>query len=74
MAFEGGFALEEPAGEAQERCRVVAGYGESGVVEGVRFDEGAVQVDAEDWIDAERREGVDGGGGGRDRQKFLSCV
>jgi hypothetical protein len=69
MAFEGGLALEEPAGEAQERCRVVAGYGEGGVVEGIRFDEGAVQVDAENWVEAERRGGADGGGGGRDRQK-----
>jgi hypothetical protein len=35
VAFEGGFALEEPAGDIQERCRAVAGDGEGGVVKGV---------------------------------------
>jgi hypothetical protein len=40
----------------------VAGYGEGGVVEGVRLDQGTVKVDAK------HRKGVDGGGGGRNRQ------
>ena len=47
MAFEGGFALEEPAGEVQEGSRVVAGEGERRVMKGIGLDEGAVEVDAE---------------------------
>jgi hypothetical protein len=47
VAFEGGFALNEPAGDVKKRCRAMAGDGEGGVVEGVRLDEGPIQVDAE---------------------------
>ena len=47
VTFEGGFALDEPAGDLQERSRVVASEGKRRVVEGVRLDEGAVEVDAE---------------------------
>ena len=49
MAFEGGFALDEPAGNVQQRGGVMAGDGEGGVVQGVGLDEGSVQVDAEHW-------------------------
>ncbi len=73
MALEGGFALEEPAGEAEERGGVMAGDGEGGVVEGVGFDEGSVEVDAEDRGEAgRRRRGEAGCGGGRNRQKCPS--
>jgi len=71
MAFKGGFALDEPAGDFEERRGAVAGYGEGGVAEGVGFDEGAIEIDAKHWVDGERWEGV-GGGGGRDRQKCPS--
>jgi len=63
MAFKGGFALEEPAGELQQRGWMMAGDGEGGVVEGVRLDEGSIQVDAEDW------DGRDVDWRGRDVQK-----
>ena len=49
VAFEGGFALEEPAGEIEEGSRVVAGNGKCRIMKGVRLDEGAVEVDAERW-------------------------
>jgi hypothetical protein len=52
VTFEGSFALNEPAGDVEERCRAVAGDGEGGIVQGVRLDEGPIQVDAE-----HRREG-----------------
>jgi hypothetical protein len=55
--------LHEPAGDAEKSCRTVAGDSERGVVEGVRLDEGPVQVDAE------HQGRGDAGGGGRDRQK-----
>ena len=60
VALEGGFALEEPAWEVQERGRPVAGEGEGGVVEGVRFDEGPIQIDAKHRVDAEHRRRGDG--------------
>jgi len=63
MVFKGGFALEEPAGELQQRGWMMAGDGEGGVVEGVRLDEGSIQVDAEDW------DGRDVDWRGRDVQK-----
>ena len=63
MAFEGGFALEEPAGKLQQSGWVMAGDGEGGVVEGVGFDEGSIQVDAE------HRQSGDVECGGRNRQK-----
>jgi hypothetical protein len=66
MAFEGGFALGEPARDVQERCRMMAGDRESGVVKGVRLDEGPVEVDAEHW----RRGNVECRG--RDGQKCPS--
>ena len=46
VALEGGFALEEPAGEIEEGSRVVAGNGKCRIMKGVRLDEGAVEVDA----------------------------
>jgi hypothetical protein len=68
VLLEGGFALEEPAGQVQERGGIVAGEDEGGVDEGVRLDEGSVEVDAEHGED-----GVGGsvGRGNRDGQK---CV
>ncbi len=66
VAFEGRFALKEPAGDIDERARVVAGDGEGGIVKGVGFDEGSIQVDAE------RRQGVGFECGGRDGQKCPS--
>jgi hypothetical protein len=47
VAFEGCLALKEPSWDVDERAGVVAGDGEGGIVEGVRFDEGSIQVDAE---------------------------
>ena len=49
MLLEGGFALEQPARELEQAGRMVAGESEGGVDEGVGFDEGAVEVDAERW-------------------------
>ena len=66
VAFQGSFALKEPARQVQQRSGAVAGYGECRVVEGVRFHEGAIEVDAE------YREAVDGSSGGRDKQKCPS--
>jgi len=66
VAFEGGLSLEEPRGEFHKGCRVVAGDGERGVVQGVGLDEGAVEVDAEHWQNCS----VDCGG--RERQKCPS--
>jgi hypothetical protein len=54
VAFKGGFALEEPARDVEERGGMVADNGKCGVVKGVRFDEGPVEIDAKHWIDAER--------------------
>jgi hypothetical protein len=58
MVFQGGFALEEPAGQLQEGGRMVTGDGKCGVMQGVRLDEGAVEVDAERW----QRGDVESGG------------
>jgi hypothetical protein len=66
VAFEGGFTLDEPAGDVEERGWVVAGYGEGGIVKGVRLDERSIQVDAE------RRQGSDVECRGRDGQKCPS--
>jgi hypothetical protein len=74
MTLEGSFALKEPAGDAEKRCRVLPGYGEGGVIKGVRFDEGPVEVDAQDGVDADRWRGGEAWGGGLNRQKFLPCV
>ncbi len=63
VAFEGGFALEEPAGEVQEGGRAVTRNGECRIMKGVRLDEGSVEVDAEHW----QRGDVECGG--RERQK-----
>jgi hypothetical protein len=49
MALKGGFALGQPAGEVQEGGGMMAGEGERGVDEGVRLDEGTVEIDAERW-------------------------
>ena len=46
MALEGGFALEEPAGNPQQERGMIASQRERGVDEGVRLDQGAVKVDA----------------------------
>jgi hypothetical protein len=54
IAFKGGFALEEPGGNLEQRCRALPGDGEGGVIEGVRLDEGPVEVDAKDRVDADR--------------------
>jgi len=66
VAFKGGFALEEPAWNLQQSGRVMAGHGEGGVVEGIRLDEGSIQVDAE------HRGGRDVDCRGRDGQKCPS--
>jgi hypothetical protein len=68
VLLEGGFALEEPAGKVQERGGIVAGEDEGGVDEGVRLDEGSVEVDAEH---GENGVGGSVGRGNRDGQK---CV
>jgi hypothetical protein len=72
VTFKGGFALEEPAGDAEKRRRTVPGDGEGGVVEGVRLDEGPVEVDAKNGVDGERWLGSEDRGGGRNRQKCPS--
>ena len=66
VAFEGSFALNEPARDIDERTGVVAGDGEGGIVKGVRLDERSIQVDAE------RRQGGDVEWRGRDGQKCPS--
>ena len=66
MAFEGGFALEEPAGDVEDGYRVMTGCGEGQVVEGVGFDEGSVEVDAQ------YGRGGDVESGGRDGQNCPS--
>ena len=72
VAFEGGFALEEPARDVEERSGVVASDSEGGVVKGIRFDEGPVEIDAKHWVDAGHRLGGEVKCGGRDRQKCPS--
>jgi hypothetical protein len=70
MAFELGFALANPAGDVEERGGAVAGEGEDGVDEGVGFDEGAIEIDAEGTRGDEAalvRGGGLGDGLGRDR-------
>ncbi len=47
VAFEGGFALKKPGGDGEDGCGVLADEDEDGVDEGVGFDEGSVEVDAE---------------------------
>ena len=49
MVFKGGFTLEEPTGKLQKGSRMVTGDGKRGIMQGVRLDEGAVEVDAERW-------------------------
>src|ERR1700761_4521208 len=66
VTLECGFSLEQPGGQFQKGCRVVAGDGECGVVQGVGLDEGAVEVDAEHW------QGGSVDCGGRERQKYPS--
>ena len=63
VALKCGFSLEQPGGQFQKGCRVVASNGERGVVQCVGLDEGAVEVDAEHWQSGS----VDCGG--RERQK-----
>jgi hypothetical protein len=74
MTLEGSFALKEPAGDAEERCGALPGDGEGGVIEGVRLDQGPVEVDAKDRVDADRWRGGEAWGRGLNRQKFLPCV
>ncbi len=47
MRLEGGFALQQPERELQERERPLTGHSEDGVHQRVRLDQGAVQVDTE---------------------------
>ena len=42
VAFEGGFALQEPAGKLEEIGGVMASEGQCGINEGIGFDEGSV--------------------------------
>ena len=70
MALKGGFALGQPAGEVQEDGGMMAGEGERGVDEGVRLDEGTVEVDAE----RRKRGCVECGGlGGQKRNPSLGA-
>jgi hypothetical protein len=62
VAFEGRFALGEPAGKLKKRCRFVTGEGQGRVDERVGFDECAIEVDTErrhgSWgelVDGEQR-------------------
>ena len=66
MLLKGSFALEEPTGKLQKGSRMVTGDGKRGIMQGVRLDEGAVEVDAEHWQSGS----VDCGG--RERQKCPS--
>jgi hypothetical protein len=70
VALEGGFALEEPAGEFEEVGWALAGEDERGVVESVGFDQRAIEVDAE------REQPVilrGGSRGGHEGESFLIC-
>ncbi len=46
-SLEGGFAVHEAAREAEEQAGPGSGQDEERVDEGIGFDEGSVQVDAE---------------------------
>jgi hypothetical protein len=72
VAFKGGFALKQPARDVEERGRTVAGYGEGGVVKGVRLDEGPVEIDTKHWVDTGQWLGGEVECGGRDGQKCPS--
>jgi hypothetical protein len=45
--FEGGFAVHEAPGKAEEQQRPGPSQNEEGVDEGIGFDEGSIEVDAE---------------------------
>jgi len=47
VALQGSFTLKEPAGEFEQGGGVVTGEGESGIDEGIGFDQGSVQIDTE---------------------------
>ena len=69
MAFESGFALEEPAGDTEQRGGWWRASGEGGVDEGVGFDESAVQIDAER---TGRAAGSSAGAGVSQKSSFLT--
>ncbi len=75
VALEGGLAPGEPAGDGEERAGVLAGEREDGIDEGVGFDEGAVEVDAEGQAGGElgvgERLGWPGGESSVTRQRSL---
>jgi len=47
VLLEGGLALSEPAWDLQDGTGILACEGEDGIDEGVGFDEGSVEIDAE---------------------------
>jgi len=47
MPLQGGFALEEPTGELEQCAGMVPSEGKGRVNQGIGFDQGAIQIDAE---------------------------